>query len=67
VLGAWEGVLVPASASNAVGGWAPMAAMIAQTGLACRSGNEALVEKGKLGFMAASGIISGSKGKIPVA
>ena len=41
--------------------------MIAQTGLACRSGNEALVEVGKLGFMASSGMTLGSNRNIPVA
>ena len=64
VPGVWE---ASASISNAVGGCAPMAAMIVRTGLACRSGNEALVKVGKLGFMASLWMTLGSNGNISVA
>src|SRR5882762_3290683 len=50
VLGAGWGVSAPASMSNAVGGWAPIAAMIARTGLVWGRGNDAFVDVGRLGF-----------------
>ena len=53
--------------SKSVGGQLPIMTMIVHTGLGCGNGNEPLVDVGRLGFIAFSGMTAGSNGWTPVA
>ena len=50
---------VVGESSKLVGGLLPIVAMMAHTGLGCGSGNKPLVDVGRLGFIAFSGMTAG--------
>ena len=53
---------IEGDSSKDVGGWLPIALIIARTGLGWRMGNDVFVEIGKLGFICSAVMASGLNG-----